>query len=119
MRLHEQRELSLTTIHKVLCEALVKSVVRPRRPAKPRRYSRPVPGDRVQMDVMKVARGVYQYTAVDDCSRFRVLAIYPVAMPEIRCFSLIVSSRKCRFRFSAFRPTVAANSSTNPYSGAR
>jgi transposase InsO family protein len=29
------------------------------------------------MDTMKIARGVYQYTAIDDCSRFRVLAVYP------------------------------------------
>lgn len=77
LRLNEQRELSLATIHKVLCEASVKPLVRPRRPAQPRRYSRPVPGDRVQMDTMKIARGVYQYTAIDDCSRFRVLAVYP------------------------------------------
>ena len=42
----------------------------------PKRYSRPIPGDRIQTDTMKVAPGVYQYTAVDDCSRFRVLAVY-------------------------------------------
>lgn len=77
LRLHEQRALSLATIHKVLCEASVKPLVRPRRPAQPKRYSRPVPGDCVQMDTMKIARGVYQYTAIDDCSRFRVLAVYP------------------------------------------
>ncbi len=70
-------QISLATIHKVLCEATVKPLVRPRRPVQPRRYSRPVPGDRVQMDTMKIARGVYQYTAIDDCSRFRVLAVYP------------------------------------------
>ncbi|WNC95432.1 IS481 family transposase (plasmid) [Paraburkholderia sp. FT54] len=77
LRLHEQRELSLATIHKVLTKASVKPLVRSRRPANPKRYSRPVPGDRVQMDTMKIARGVYQYTAIDDCSRFRVLAVYP------------------------------------------
>ncbi|KGW07257.1 integrase core domain protein [Burkholderia pseudomallei MSHR4000] len=77
LRLHEQRALSLATIHKVLCEASVKPLVRPRRPAQPKRYSRPVPGDCVQMDTMKIARGVYQYTAIDDCLRFRVLAVYP------------------------------------------
>ena len=26
---------------------------------------------------MKIAPGIYQYTAIDDCSRFRVLAVYP------------------------------------------
>jgi len=51
----------------------VKPLKCPRRPEKPKRYNRPVPGDRVQMDKTKIARGVYQHTAVDDCSRFRVL----------------------------------------------
>lgn len=77
LRLYEQRELSLATIHKILCGAAVKPLIRARRPLQPKRYSRPVPGDRVQMDTMKIAPGVYQYTAVDDCSRFRVLAVYP------------------------------------------
>ncbi|MGF6304927.1 transposase-like protein [Paraburkholderia sp. WC7.3d] len=77
LRLHEQRELSLATIQKVLSKSSVKPLVRFRRPAHPRRYSRPVPGDRVQMDTMKIARSVYQYTAIDDCSRFRVLGVYP------------------------------------------
>lgn len=31
------------------------------------------------MDTMKIARGVYQHTAIDDCSRFRVLPVYPRA----------------------------------------
>ena len=28
------------------------------------------------MDTCKIALGIYQYTAVDDCSRWRVLEIY-------------------------------------------
>ena len=28
------------------------------------------------MDTMKIVPGVYQYTAVDDCTRFRVLGVY-------------------------------------------
>jgi hypothetical protein len=76
LRLHEHREPSLATILKVLNEASVKPLVRYRQPVLPKRYSRPVPGDRVQMDTMKVARGVYQYTAIDDCLRFRVLGVY-------------------------------------------
>lgn len=42
----------------------------------PIRYSRPVPGERIQIDTMKIASGIYQYTAIDDCTRFRVLGIY-------------------------------------------
>jgi transposase InsO family protein len=75
--LHSDRRLALATIHKVLVAAKVKPLVKPRRPAVPKRYSRPIPGDRVQMDTMKIAPGVYQYTAVDDCSRWRVLGVYP------------------------------------------
>lgn len=77
LRLHHEREFALETIHKVLVSAEVPPLSRPRRPRTPKRYSRPVPGDRVQMDTMKVAPGVYQYTAVDDCSRWRVLGVYP------------------------------------------
>ena len=41
-----------------------------------RRYAKEVPGERVQMDTCKIAPGVYPYTAVDDCTRIRVLAVY-------------------------------------------
>jgi len=41
-----------------------------------RRYAKEVPGERIQMDTCKIAPGVYQYTAVDDCTRIRVLAVY-------------------------------------------
>jgi transposase InsO family protein len=34
------------------------------------------------MDTMKIALGVYQYTAVDDCSRFRVLGVHPFRKPR-------------------------------------
>ncbi len=29
------------------------------------------------MDTMKIAPGIYQYTAIDDCSRYKVIGIYP------------------------------------------
>lgn len=47
-----------------------------RRKKKYKRYSRPIPGDRTQIDTCKIAPGIYQYTAVDDCTRWRVLKIY-------------------------------------------
>lgn len=77
MLMHEERGFSLATIHKVLVRAQAPRLSRPRRPSSAKRYSRPTPGDRVQLDTMKIAPGVYQYTAVDDCSRFRVLGVYP------------------------------------------
>jgi len=42
---------------------------------KPKRYDRPVPGDRVQMDTCKIRPGLYQFTAIDDCSRFLVASL--------------------------------------------
>ena len=41
-----------------------------------RRYAKEVPGERVQMDTCKIAPGLYQYTAIDDCTRIRVLALF-------------------------------------------
>jgi len=77
MRLHQVR-LSLATIHKVLRRHGVSRLARRRwRRRVPQRYSRPVPGDRVQMDVCKIAPGLYHYVAVDDCTRYRVLGLFP------------------------------------------
>jgi transposase InsO family protein len=41
-----------------------------------KRYAKEIPGERVQMDTCKIAPGLYQYTAVDDCTRIRVLALF-------------------------------------------
>lgn len=49
-----------------------------------KRYEKPLPGHRVQIDVKFIepiagqrAKRFYQYTAIDDCTRIRVLRIYP------------------------------------------
>ena len=68
--------LSLATIHKVLTKNDVKPLVIQRKKKDYQRYQRPIPGDRVQMDTCKIAPGIYQYTAIDDCSRYRVLAVF-------------------------------------------
>ena len=47
-----------------------------------KRYEKPLPGSRVQIDVKFIAplpgsrRKYYQYTAIDDCTRLRVLRVY-------------------------------------------
>lgn len=74
-RLH-QFSISLSTIHKILINQNIGPIKKLKRKKVFKRYSRPIPGDRVQMDTCKIAPGIYQYTAVDDCSRWRVLAIY-------------------------------------------
>jgi transposase InsO family protein len=35
-----------------------------------------LPEEKVQMDVCKIAGGLYQYTAIDDCTRYKILALY-------------------------------------------
>jgi transposase len=77
IRLHQVR-FSLATIHKVLRRHNASRLAERRwRRRVPQRYSRPIPGDRVQMDVCKVAAGLYHYVAVDDCTRYRVLGLFP------------------------------------------
>jgi hypothetical protein len=68
LRLFEQTEFSLATIHKGLTMANVKPLIKPKRSHVPPRFSGPIPGDRAPMDTMKIAPGVYQYTAVDGYS---------------------------------------------------
>ena len=52
-----------------------------------KRYEKPQPGHRVQIDVKFIAplagarRKHYQFTAIDDCTRPRVLRIYDPAEP--------------------------------------
>ena len=74
-RLHNI-SLALASIHKVLDKNKVKPIKKFRRKKDFIRYERPIPGDRVQMDTCKLAPGLYQYTSVDDCTRYRVLRIY-------------------------------------------
>lgn len=75
LRLHQLR-FSTRTVWKVLKHHGV-SVLRPTNcPRQPKRYTRPVPGDRVQVDTCKVGKHLYQFTAIDDCTRLRVLALY-------------------------------------------
>jgi len=70
--------VSRTTIEKVLRATDAGPLLRSRRPRKgSTRYAKHIPGERVQMDTCKIAPGAYQYTAIDDCTRVRVLAIYP------------------------------------------
>jgi len=71
-RLHDI-SLSLATIHKFLHKSQVKPIKKFRRKKDFIRYQKDTPGDRVQMDTCKIGPGLYQYTSVDDCTRYRVL----------------------------------------------
>jgi transposase InsO family protein len=70
--------LSTATIHKVLKRSCVKPLKATRQPRKgTKRYEKEIPGERVQMDVCKIAPKLYQYTAIDDCTRLKVIRLYP------------------------------------------
>lgn len=73
IRNHKLR-FSLATIHKVLTQHNVPPLLKLRRKKNYHRYSRPIPGERIQMDTIKGS--LYQYTAIDDCSRFMVAGLY-------------------------------------------
>ena len=69
--------LSLATIHKILKKHQIPYLQKKRAYRKQtKRYNCKLPGQRVQMDVCKIANGLYQYTAIDDCTRYKVIALY-------------------------------------------
>jgi len=54
----------------------VRPIKKLKREKRYKRYQRDIPGERVQIDTCKIAPGIYQYTAIDDCSRWRVMELY-------------------------------------------
>jgi transposase-like protein len=76
LRQQHNLSLGLATIHKVLQRHQARPVRKYRCKKDFIRYERSTPGDRVQMDTCKIGAGLIQYTAVDDCTRYRVLRLY-------------------------------------------
>jgi transposase InsO family protein len=70
-------EISPMTVWRVLSKHQVKPILKRRKKADFKRYSKSTPGDRVQLDVTKIKRKAYQFTAIDDCTRLKVIRIYP------------------------------------------
>jgi len=69
--------LSVSVIHKILRRNNCKPLAKPtRKKAEYMRCRRPIPGERIRMDTCKTAPNLYRYTAIDDCTRYRVLQIY-------------------------------------------
>lgn len=70
--------LAPDTVRQVLAQHGESRLKRPRLKRQgTKRYARPAPGDRAQMGSCKIAPGLYQLTAIDDCARFQVLGLYP------------------------------------------
>lgn len=69
--------LSLGSIQKVLNKHSVKPIKKVKRRKQIKRYQKEIPGERIQMDTCKIKPGMYQFTAVDDCTRYLAAEIYP------------------------------------------
>ncbi|HXU70731.1 MAG TPA: IS481 family transposase [Polyangia bacterium] len=78
--------VSGTTVHRILCKHGMGKLPANQKHVKHakrwKRYEKPTPGHRLQMDVKFLERipgtrkRLYQFTAIDDCTRIRVLKIY-------------------------------------------
>jgi len=78
------------------------------------RYCRPIPGERIPCEI---APNLYQYTAIDDCTRCRVLQIYKNAPPATYLIFSTRCLRICRFRCNASRPIAGWSFSRRRFSG--
>jgi transposase InsO family protein len=95
------------------------------RPHKERwqRYEKPQPGHRLQVDVKFLERipgtrkRLYQFTAIDDCTRIRVLKTYDACNQRTAIRFMETSSAAYRSASTSFRPTMAPSSSLAPSSG--
>ena len=70
-------KLSPMTVWRVLSRNDVKPVLKRKKKSDFLRYSKDIPGERVQMDVTKLRPKAYQFTAIDDCTRLKVIRVYP------------------------------------------
>jgi transposase-like protein len=91
-----------------------------RREQRWKRYEKQRPGHHVQIDVTFIEpittgparrQRYYQYTAIDDCTRLRVLRIYPRSDQKTAIQFLDYASPGCRSRSRRSRPTTVRSSS--------
>ncbi len=69
--------ISRATLCKVIRQLNVEPLKKSRILRKHRhRYEHPIPGERIQIDTCKIAPGLYQYMAVDDCTGIRCLPLF-------------------------------------------
>lgn len=75
--LRKDIKLSTMTVWRVLSKHNVKPIARRRKKSDYKRYSKAIPGERVQLVVTKLRPGAYQFTPIDDCTRMKAIRIYP------------------------------------------
>jgi transposase-like protein len=62
------------------------------------------------MDTCKIAPGLYQYTAIDDCTRIRVLALYKRRGAANSLLFLEKVIEEFPFRSKEYKPIAVVNS---------
>jgi hypothetical protein len=65
----------------------LKPLRRPEHEKKVLRYSKVTPNERVQMTTSKIAAGIYQYPAVEDCICYQVTEVSPIRTTTIISYS--------------------------------
>jgi len=81
------------------------------------RYEKPQPGHRLQIDVKFLERiagsrkRLYQFTAIDDCTRIRVLKIYDVCNQKSAISFVDEVIRRLPFRVLVIQTDMAQSSS--------
>ena len=68
-------QLSPMTIWRVISRNQCPPVLKKRKKSDFKRYSKSIPGERVQIDVTKIRSKAYQFTAIDDCTRLKLIRI--------------------------------------------
>ena len=91
------------TVWRVLKKHQVRAVVKRRKKSDYIRYSKEIPGERVQLDVMKVRNGAYQFTAINDCTRLRTIRVYPNKKAESTIHFLGEILNTFPFPFSGYK----------------
>ncbi|GAA4298430.1 IS481 family transposase [Aestuariibaculum suncheonense] len=75
--LRKNLKISSMTVWRIFSKHKVQPILKRRKKSGYKRYSKETPGDRVQIDVTKIKNKAYQFTAIDDCTRMKVIRIYP------------------------------------------
>lgn len=76
--------LAASTIWTVLQRNGWRYLKRPKVPTRPKRYAKDVPGERVQVDTLKVAKNLFQYTATDDYTDAGTRPLPPAEREDVR-----------------------------------
>lgn len=99
------------TVWWVLSKHQVKLIVRRRMKAGYIRYNKDIPDERVQLDVTKLGDTAYQFTPIDDCTRMKVIKIYP--NKKLKVLSIFWERFLIHYNssFNTYKPTAEQSSS--------